>query len=42
MEIIKANGLLLGKSLSYDRGLQGLSRTIDCNGKNGVELWTKE
>lgn len=38
----EANGLLLGKSPSFDRGgLQGLSRTIDCNGKNGVELWEK-
>lgn len=42
MEIVKTNGLQLGKSTSYDRGgMQGLSRTIDCNGKNGVELWTK-
>ena len=37
-----ANDLLLGKSPSFDRGLQGLSRTIDCNGQNGVELCVKE
>ena len=42
MEIVKANELALGKSPSFDRGIQGLSRTIDCNGKNGVELWMKE
>lgn len=40
--IDEANGLLLGKSPAFDNGgMQGLSRTIDCNGKNGVELWTK-
>lgn len=40
--IDEANGLLLGKSPSFDKGgMQGLCRTIDCNSKNGVELWTK-
>lgn len=39
MEIVKANGLQLGKSTSYDRGgLSDLSRTIDTTGSNGVEL----
>ena len=39
MEIVKANGLQLGKSTSYDKGgLLDLSRTIDTTGSNGVEL----
>lgn len=39
MEIVKANGLQLGKSPSYDKGgLSDLSRTIDTTGTNGVEL----
>lgn len=43
MEIVKANGLQLGKSTSYDKGgLSDLSRTIDTTGANGVEMFIKE
>lgn len=37
-----ADGVLLNKTPAFQRGaLTDLSRTIDCNGKNGVIEWKK-